>query len=62
MQGGHEVVELVFVEGGDGLAATFLLLAARVLHILAGLARVVGKDIDCQPLEMYLSMFSMISL
>jgi hypothetical protein len=53
MQGGHEVVELVFVEGGDCLAAAFLLLAARVLHILAGLARVVGKDVDCQPLKIH---------
>ena len=49
MQGGHEVVELVLVEGGDGLSAALLLLAASVLHILAGLARVVGKDVDCQP-------------
>ena len=49
VKGGHEVVELVLVEGGHRLAAPLLLLPARVLHLLAGLARVVGKNFHSKP-------------
>ncbi len=45
VKGGHQVVELVLVEGGDRLAAPLLLLATRVLHLFAGLAWVVGKNL-----------------
>ena len=51
VQGRHQVVQLVLVEGRDGLATALLLLAAGVLALVAGLAGMVGKDFDRQPVD-----------
>ena len=51
VQGRHQVVQLVLVEGRDGLAAALLLLAAGVLALVSGLAGMVGKDFDSQSVD-----------
>ena len=46
VEGGHEVVELLLVEGGNGFAAALLLLsAARTLVVLPRLTRMVTENV-----------------
>ena len=49
VQSRHQVVQLILVERRDRLAASLLLLAARVLHFLPGLTGMIGKNVDRKP-------------
>ena len=49
VESGHEVVQLLLVERGDRLSAALLLLPARALVVLPGLARMVAEDLVDQP-------------
>ena len=49
MQGGHEMGQLVFVEGGHGFATSLALFCASVFVVAARLARVVFENGLNQP-------------